>query len=617
MCDRTVGSVTFPIVAAEVVSPRPRGRTSAIVRFCTTGLYLAAVFFALVQPTPAVAQVARTIETEVAWTWHLFAYNVLGIPDTWSPTREALSALIDQRKAALDAQGECADYPPPGIGVLYKIIGNLRPAPDSYVVNGTPTSWQFDYKATYCYTGQTLYNSGSILAYTRCPQQGNLISWYGKTDTFNTTPYSFFQWCEGINYSLEQQTCPAVANTASDGAGNVVYPSTGLKAQTEVDFQSADGALEFVRHYDSGRGVFASLLTTRIIDRSTTTPPVGCYPDRVAPAAGFSWPHCFSYFNKQPTNSYQVFTSTGRHIGFSGAPGAITARRDINDRLERLTSGEGVVTWRLISENNIAEIYNASGFLMGREWSDGRKLTVIYSDLSTPLSVAPGPGFQIKHVDGFGRELNFRYDAYGNLQKLIDPAGRETFYTHEPFLTDGCAGGNCYRLKSVQYPDGTTKQYHYNEPALVQVSHPFRMTGITDERGIRIGTYAYDANGRVVSVQGAGGVGSSTLQYPNSSSTVVTDPLNSGRTYTLLTQNQTKLVTAQSQPAGAGCTASSQQVTYDALRNTAQESKDFNNNRTCFRYDSRNLEILRAEASPVRVRAPPTSTVRLLRQDRA
>jgi YD repeat-containing protein len=150
------------------------------------------------------------------------------------------------------------------------------------------------------------------------------------------------------------------------------------------------------------------------------------------------------------------------------------------------------VSWRL-EHDNMVELYHASGVLAGRQWADGRRMSVVYSDASTPVTIAPGPGFQIKHVDGFGRELNFQYDAAGNLQKLIDPAGRETIYTYEPFGVNSCAQGSCFRLKSVQYPDSTTKQYHYNEPGYIAGGETPKLTGITDERGVRIGTYSASA----------------------------------------------------------------------------------------------------------------------------
>ena len=54
-------------------------------------------------------------------------------------------------------------------------------------------------------------------------------------------------------------------------------------------------------------------------------------------------------------------------------------------------------------------------------------------------------------------------------------------------------------------------------------------------------------------------------------------------------------VTGMSQPAGAGCAASSSAIGYDANGNTASQD-DFNGNRTCHAYDQvRNLETVRVE----------------------
>jgi hypothetical protein len=565
---------------------------------------------AVLQSTVAFGQ-TRMIETTAAFVYHVTGVMpYFHIPDTWASSLDGAYAAVLQAKAELDAQPGCPAQPNIA-DIIYRIAANLRANPNADVINGIPQQYLYDRYQYRCFDGYTTYYTGTITLYARCPNSGSAISWSSRFTTTGT-PHTYIQWCQGTSAVTEPQfspptaaVCPKELDTkralpaaytaaVSKPVGNPIYPTTGLKVETDVDYRSADGALEFVRHYDSARGAFASLLTTRIIDRSTATPPAGCYPDYLLTTYGdVVSSYCFPYTNSQSTTSYQVFTSTGRQLAFSGAPGSIFGRPGVFYWLERLTDGQGVVSWRL-EHDNMVELYDANGILTSRQWADGRRMSVVYSDASTPATIAPGPGFQIKHVDGYGRELNFQYDAVGNLQKLIDPAGRETVYSYEPFSANGCAQGSCFRLASVQYPDGTTKQYFYNEPAYIAGGLTAKLTGITDERGVRIGTYAYDASARAISTQGAGGVSRFSITQTNSTTTDVTDPLGAVRTYTYKTQNETKLVTAQSQPPGAGCLASNQQLVY-STRNLLTEAKDFNGNRTCYRYDSRDLETLRAE----------------------
>ena len=55
-----------------------------------------------------------------------------------------------------------------------------------------------------------------------------------------------------------------------------------------------------------------------------------------------------------------------------------------------------------------------------------------------------------------------------------------------------------HRLVRVEYPDGTTRQYHYENADFY-----YALTGITDENGVRYATFAYDSQGRAISTEHA------------------------------------------------------------------------------------------------------------------
>ena len=184
-----------------------------------------------------------------------------------------------------------------------------------------------------------------------------------------------------------------------------------------------------------------------------------------------------------------------------------------------------------------------------------------------------------------GRVLHFSYDTSNRIASMTNPAGGVYTYSYD-------ANNN---LATVTYPDNKVKTNHYENATFKNA-----LTGITDENGARYATYGYDTQGRAVSEFHAGNVEQNTLVYSldgfgNPTSTVVTDPLGSVRTYNFTTILGVVKSTGQSQPAGSGCAASSAAITYDVNGNVASRT-DFNANKTTYVYDmSRNLETSRTE----------------------
>ena len=69
------------------------------------------------------------------------------------------------------------------------------------------------------------------------------------------------------------------------------------------------------------------------------------------------------------------------------------------------------------------------------------------------------------------------------------------------------------RLTGVVWKDAVgntvdSKTYHYED-----INYPSYVTGITDHRGMRVSTYAYDTAGRAVSTQGAAANDRFTVEY--------------------------------------------------------------------------------------------------------
>ena len=86
------------------------------------------------------------------------------------------------------------------------------------------------------------------------------------------------------------------------------------------------------------------------------------------------------------------------------------------------------------------------------------------------------------------------------------------------------------QVETVTYPDGGVRSYHYEN-----TNFPKSLTGITAESGVRFSTFAYDAKGRVISSQHAGGADAVTLAYTAQGGAVVTNALGLQTNYGLTT----------------------------------------------------------------------------------
>ena len=292
------------------------------------------------------------------------------------------------------------------------------------------------------------------------------------------------------------------------------------------------------------------------------------------------------------------------------------ADSDITDQLLQLKSTDGsTIGWRYFNASDAAiEEYDAAGQLLKITRRDGMVERISYADGNGGISYSSIPsatgyqaplcggvsGASIPSVSGqlacvsdnFGRQLNFAYDAQGRIMRMSDPSGGIYRYVYD-------TNGN---LATVIYPDSTQLTYSYAEIVNTSgVSLPNALTGISDQNGVRFATFEYDASGRANSTQHANGVEKYQFGYTIDSrgvvtTTTVTDPLGTQRSFNFQTTLGVAISTGQSQPGGSGCNASSSALTYDANGNLASRT-DFNGNVTKYSYDlTRNLETQRVEA---------------------
>jgi YD repeat-containing protein len=186
-----------------------------------------------------------------------------------------------------------------------------------------------------------------------------------------------------------------------------------------------------------------------------------------------------------------------------------TAEADVTEHLERLTEAGVFTGWRYTTAEDEVEVYDTQGRLVSIADRAGVSQILVYDGQGRLSTVIHTPS---------GRTLRLTYDALHCLRTLTDPAGGVYRYVYD-------ANNN---LVSVVYPDATsadpsdapTRRYHYEDSRF-----PYHLTGLTDENGNHYATWSYDAAGRAVSSEHAGGVDRVTFAYNAEGTTTVTDAL--------------------------------------------------------------------------------------------
>jgi YD repeat-containing protein len=236
------------------------------------------------------------------------------------------------------------------------------------------------------------------------------------------------------------------------------------------------------------------------------------------------------------SSSASVLLEDGSRIEFSKSGGVWIA-----SSAESSKEYDGLLVQ--LDENNVE--YRTLGGRVDRFTRQGESYTLALTS-SRELSgyqqtFTYGPDLKIATVsDSFGRQISLVWNAgargAGTLRTVSAPDGTVTTYSYdrESIDPDPAIAGDEYdmlgteRLTSVSIlgPGATvpvTTQYHYEDtrPMLFHM-----LTGITDARGVRFATYAYDGYGRVIREERAGGQEVYAFAYDDvNTTTTVTNPL--------------------------------------------------------------------------------------------
>ncbi|MEE5153546.1 DUF6531 domain-containing protein [Pseudomonas alliivorans] len=244
---------------------------------------------------------------------------------------------------------------------------------------------------------------------------------------------------------------------------------------------------------------------------------------------------------------------------------------------------------------------------------------------ATNIGTLDYDGLQWVYVDSSNKKMYFSQS--GRLSKTVESDGAEQVLSYESLradrkitvrnrsgLTVELLESSTAQLRSVKssnqtvvfkyYPESHTetevkviggreyvRRYHYEDPR-----NDALLTGITDERGVRYATWAYDALNRAISSQHGDGASRVTIDYGADGANVVAGELGSRAVYRFQTVSGLRRIkTIDSEPT-PDCPASNSSYTYNE-RGQVLTKTDAKGLITTYDYNGRGLETSRTEAS--------------------
>ena len=328
------------------------------------------------------------------------------------------------------------------------------------------------------------------------------------------------------------------ASTCDRAFGNPVNAATAEKTQTERDHAGfGPHPLAFTRTYRSGRAASSASAEE---------------PLPVNASLGTGWSHNLAISLVLEGDSARIDAGDGTGAAFTRQGAAWTPLTGADQlapdpaggmRYTRAADGE---IWRFDAAGKLLTQTRPNGWVMSWSYVGNR----VY-----------------KVRNQYGRTVSLYY-AQGRLSYITFPDGQTLGLSYD-------AQG---RPAQALYTLGRTRQYHYEDPAL-----PWALTGLIDENGQRLATYAYDAEGRAVRTERAGGAQAYRFDYRADGTTLVTDPLGTPRTLRYEGARGSIAATQAEQPAAYGAPVQIRTLRADGL---IQSETDFRGATTTYEWDA-------------------------------
>jgi YD repeat-containing protein len=322
---------------------------------------------------------------------------------------------------------------------------------------------------------------------------------------------------------------------------NPIDISSGNKYEQVQDYATAgQNPLAFTRYYNSLAA-----------------------PDTLATTLGSNWRSDYDrYLHLISSSAVEADRADGQTVNFTLVSGVWTPDTDVD---YSLTYDSGTSTWTLTDPDDTVETYTGSGVatLQTIKKRGGYTQTMHYT--SGKLSSV---------TDSYSRSLGLSYSSAGLLTGVTTPDTLALSYGYVAY-------SSAHLLTTVSYNTSpvTSQTYLYEN-----TNYPFALTGITDENGNRFATWAYDASGRAISSQHAGGADLTQISYNSSTGDrTVTGPLGIVETYKFTALQGVPKVTEIDRAANGTVAAATRYFTYDSNGFLKTET-DWNGNQTAYDY---------------------------------
>ncbi|MBK7169358.1 MAG: RHS repeat protein [Gammaproteobacteria bacterium] len=242
---------------------------------------------------------------------------------------------------------------------------------------------------------------------------------------------------------------------------------------------------------------------------------------------------------------------------------------DVNASLKQTAAG----TWERTDENRFVETYSSSGKLISIADPVGRTQNLTYTN-----------GVLVSITDSAGNALIIGRDTNG----------RVASNSCQPTSTSISGYDLIGNLKPSRSPQRTA--YVSFEDS----NGPRRLTGITDEAGIRFATYQYDSVGRAIKSEHAGAAGKVSIDYtmlenPGAPASTVTNSRQDDDISLFNYSRCSKITQWREGHASTNCAAANRLITYDS-NGFVESSTDWKGIVTTYVHDARGLETSRTEA---------------------
>ncbi|MCZ0948651.1 DUF6531 domain-containing protein [Pseudomonas syringae pv. tomato] len=393
--------------------------------------------------------------------------------------------------------------------------------------------------ATYYAPQFNKFEGGSFQCGIQYPD--GAVRWVGNflpivLDCLNGSSLGGFNASCAFNVQKGSPQEEGLCSNKSSSVGNPINAANGNKYQVEIDLSLGYlNPIVISRTYNSMDGV---------------------------------WRHNFSSSLYFGVDAVVVVHADGREAIFQLERRGYRSNTDLGV-LTKMTNG-----WSYQSPAGQMLSFSTQGQLLRIDNSNGSFYRLSYRDL--------GADRAIEIDNGFGQSVQLTEAPMHQLRKVISKAITiEYEYSSMQLSKRTTTMGSLISTREYLYEDGRSARL---------------LTGITDERGVRFTTWAYDGQYRAVSSQHTGGVGLTMITYNSDDSTTVINELGKKNIFRYQQISGVKRIVAIEGKPTPDCPASNSTYTYND-RGLVLTKTDAKGLVTIYDYNDRGLEVSRTEAS--------------------